>query len=93
MVSLTAKSLGDCASDAGGDFEWGEVGCRITHSKYRRDYCFLCGEPIRVALDMIGLPNSCSFCQPDYRGTPGVAEAERMFWIRQYLDEAEVISA
>lgn len=92
MVSLTAKSLGDCASDAGGVSDWDQVGCRIPHSKYKRDYCFLCGEPIRVALTMIGRPNSCSFCQPAYRGTPGVVEAERMFWIRQSLDEVEVMS-
>lgn len=73
--------------------DWGPVGSRIQHSKYRRDYCFLCGEPIRVSLDMIGLPNSCSFCQPAYRGTPGVAGAERMFWIRESWEEVEVISA
>lgn len=77
---------------ANGLSNWGQVGSRIPHSIYRRDYCFLCGEPIRVEEDMIGHPNSCSFCQPAYRGTTGVAEAERLFWIRQTWDEAEVIS-
>lgn len=89
MVSISAHS----AIDVVGVSEWGPVGCWIPNSKYRRDYCYLCGEPIRVALNMIGLPNSCSFCQPAYRGTPGVPEAERLFWIKQYLDEVEVISA
>lgn len=87
-----AISSADCVLIVGGVSNWGQVGSRIPHSKYRRDYCFLCGEPIRVALNMIGAPNACSFCQSAYRGSPGVAEAERLFWIKESLEEIEVIS-
>ena len=72
---------------------WGRVGSRIPSSRFFRDYCYMpgCREPIRVPKEMVGHPNSCSFCQPAFRGTPGVAEAKRMFWIKQSLDEVEVI--
>ena len=92
MVSLTAKSSGEGVSNVVGRFDWGEVGSPIKDSIYFRDYCYLCDEPIRVPLEKLGFPNACSFCQPDYRGISGVAEAKRLFWIRQYLDEVEVIS-
>lgn len=77
--------------DVNGRFDYGEVGSPVWDSKYYRDYCYLCNEPIRVSLDKLGFPNACSFCQPAYRGSPGVAEAKRLFWIKQYLDEVEVI--
>ena len=93
LVSLTAKSSGDYVGIADGASNWGKVGSIIPQSKYRRDYCFICGEPIRVSPTMIGFPNSCSFCQLAYRGSPGVTEAERMFWIRETWELAEVISA
>lgn len=99
LVSQKAKSSGDCVLAADGRFDYivelyGEVGSPISGSIYFRDYCFICEiEPIRVPLCMIGFPNACSFCQPAYRGTQGVTEAERMFWIKQTWDEAEVISA
>ena len=94
MVSISEHS----AIDAFGPSDYlisnyGEVGSPIKGSKYVRDYCFICFEPIRVPLEQIGLPNSCSFCQPAYRGMAGVTEAERMFWIRETWREVEVISA
>lgn len=92
MVSFSEP----CVINADGLAQWGEVGTRVKDSIFFRDYCYLCGEPIRVPPKMIGFPNACSFCRPDYRGTPGVTESERIFWIRQYLEhslEIEVISA
>jgi len=93
-----AKSSGGTALSVDGhsDFlisNYGEVGSPIKNSRYARDYCFICGEPIRVPLTQIGCPNACSFCQPAYRGMAGVTEAERMFWIRETWREVEVISA
>lgn len=90
----TAKSSVDVVLNADGHFDWGQVGSPIPGSIYYRDYCFICQiEPIRVPRCMIGYPNACSFCQPAYQGKPGVAEAERMFWIKQFLEEVEVLSA
>jgi hypothetical protein len=77
--------------DVVGLSEYGEIGSRIHNSKFRRDYCFICGEPIRVSLNMIGKPNSCSFCQPAYRSSPGITEVERMFWIEESLFEVDII--
>ena len=87
MISFSEHTV----NNVNGLADWGEVGSRVPQSKYRRDYCFLCGEPIRVSLNMIGSPNACSFCQPAFRGSPGVDEGERLFWIKQTLDEVEVI--
>lgn len=81
-----------CARDADGVAQWGEVGSPIIGSRFVRDYCYICNEPIRVPREQISYPNACSFCQPAYRGSPGVSEAERLFWIRQNLEENEVIS-
>lgn len=93
MVTITAKSSVDCALIVDGDFDYGEVGDKIEDSRYFRAYCYLCDEPIRVQVNMIGYPNACSVCRPAYRGTPGVTLAERNFWLEQYyIDEAEVIS-
>lgn len=80
--------------DANGRFDYGEVGSPVKNSRFFRDYCYMpgCHEPIRVSLDQLEFPNACSFCRPAYRGTPGVAEAERLFWIRESLEEIEVIS-
>jgi len=60
--------------------EYGDIGESVENSIYVRDYCFMCDEPIRVPMEQIGKPNSCSFCQPALRGRPGVAEFERVFW-------------
>jgi len=91
MVSFSEP----CVINADGLAQWGKVGSPILGSRFFRDYCYMsgCGEPIRVPLEMIGFPNACSFCRPAYRGTLGIAEAERIFWIKQYLDEVEVMSA
>jgi hypothetical protein len=88
----------ECVSDVDGHSDlsrvdcFGEVGAKIEDSRYVRDYCFICDEPIRVPRRMLGLPNGCSRCQPAYRGSPGVADAERNFWLEQY-EMAELISA
>jgi len=98
LVSRIDTFSVDCVLPADGAFDslreiYGEVGSPIQGSIYFRDYCFICGvEPIRVPLCMIGFPNACSFCGPAYRGSPGVAEAERLFWIKHSWDGAEVIS-
>ena len=102
LVMRTAESSVVCVTSAVGhsgllslgsqeDADYGEVGTPVEDSRYCRDYCYLCSEPIRVPLSMLGLPNACSGCQPDYRGKPGVVEAERNFWSEQY-ELAEVIS-
>lgn len=96
MVMITENSTADCVSLAVGLLElaqvncYGEVGTPVEDSQYFRAYCYLCGEPIRVPRKMLGFPNSCSGCQPAYRGKPGVNEAERNFWFEQYyLDMAD----
>jgi len=88
MVSISAQS----AFGVNGRSKWGKVGSPIIGSRYVRDYCFLCFEPIRVPKDRLGKPNSCSFCQTAYRGYQGIAEAERIFWIRNTFDKTEVIN-
>jgi len=74
---------------------YGEVGSPIKNSRFFRDYCYMpgCNEPIRVPRDNLGYPNVCSFCQPAYRGSPGVTEAERLFWIRETWELVEILSA
>ena len=78
---MAGKSSERCVLGVDGDSDYGEMGSCVADSIYVRDYCYLCGEPIRVSSNMMGFPNACSRCQPSYRGTPGVAEAERLFWI------------
>jgi hypothetical protein len=43
------------------------VGTKIEGSQYVRDYCFMCGEPIRVSAKNILWPNACSVCRPEPR--------------------------
>ena len=59
--------------------EYGEVGSAIKGSQYVRDYCFTCGDPIRVARKRIGRKNSCSDCEAFYRGAFLYTEIERRF--------------
>jgi hypothetical protein len=92
LATLAEKSSGGFALIADGLFDYGEKGSSVPNSIYFRDFCYICDEPIRVPLDMIGLPNACSGCRPSMRGAPGVAEAERLFWIHETWDGAEVIS-
>lgn len=97
MVTITENSSAVCVLLAGGRLDllaadcYGEAGTPVEDSQYFRAYCYLCSEPIRVPLSMLGFPNACSGCQPDYRGKPGVVEAERNFWSEQY-ELAEVLS-
>ena len=97
MVTITAESSVACVIPVAGRLEfatvgrYGEIGVAVDDSQYFRDYCYMCGEPIRVPRQMLGLPNACSICQPDYRGKPGVIESERNFWLEQY-ELAEVMS-
>lgn len=94
MVTITAKSTELCVSLVGGVSNFGKAGTPVEDSQYYRAYCYICGEPIRVSRRMLSFPNACSMCQPDYRGRPGVNEAERNFWFEQYYaDMAEVLNS
>ena len=68
--------------------DYGEAGEKIEGSVYFRAFCYLCSEPIRVPRRMLSFPNTCSGCIPDYRGKPGVIEAERSFYFEQFLLDA-----
>lgn len=80
----------DCVLGVDSASGWEEVGSKVPDSKYFRDYCGLCGMPIRVPKDRIGKFNACSFCQPAYRGVPGVSLYEQEWWLEQ-LNQAELI--
>lgn len=83
MVSISAESV----STADLHSEYGEVGLKVPNSKYFRDYCGLCGTVIRVPKDRVGKFNSCSFCEPAYRGVPSVPLYERE-WLQELLNQA-----
>ena len=83
---MAGKSSERCVLGVTGDSDYGEIGSCVTDSIYVRDYCYLCDEPIRVPSTMIGFLNACSRCRPCYRGSPGVVEAERLFWIEMLLE-------
>lgn len=70
------STLVDSVSDADSHSQWGEIGEPIEGSIYLRDYCLVCGQPIRVEPEMIGKPNSCQECDHRYRGRPGVSTYE-----------------
>ena len=93
LVKRRGKSSGVSVLIAVGVSKWGEVGSRVPNSKYFRDYCYICSEPIRVPIEKIGYPNPCSGCIDFYRGTPAIPEALRDYYIKDSWEGAEVISA
>lgn len=56
--------------------KWGAVGSAIPGSRYYRDYCTRCSEPMRVEEDRVGDEHFCSECDPPHMGvgnaTPGM---------------------
>lgn len=92
MITMAKSSVGCVGLAVGvlGSLEvdyYGEPGAPIEDSVFVRAYCYLCNEPIRVPRRMIGFPNACSVCNPNYRGRPGVVEAERNFWFEQFYQD------
>lgn len=61
-----------------------EKGSKIRGSKYYRDFCFVCGDAIRVPKRKLRVPNACNFCEPAYQGIPGIAEAVRSWYIERF---------
>lgn len=59
-------------------------GCRVPGSKYYRDYCYVCGEPIRVPKRKLKYLNACSGCMAEYRGRPGVADSVVNWFIERF---------
>jgi len=86
--------MGACVLLADGVSKWGKVGSPIIGSRFVRDYCYMpgCHEPIRVPKTDIGKANACSSCQSLFRGHQGIAEADRIFWIKNTLEKTEVIN-
>jgi len=44
-----------------------KFGEQISGSKFYRDFCPYCKEPIRVAYDNLGIGIHCSECSPDIK--------------------------
>jgi len=75
-----------CVSDADFLSRWGKLGEPVKNSRFVRDKCLVCDEPIRVARQDFGKPNCCSGCQPCYRGRPGMSTYEA-YQTLQYIYE------
>jgi len=57
-------------------------GEKIPNSKYYRDFCFVCGEAMRVEKFKLKHNNPCQVCcKFAFRDNPGVRQAERQWLI------------
>lgn len=63
-----------------------ERGKPVPGSRYYRDYCYICHEPIRVTKRNLRVPNACSGCMADYRGRPGISAAVVNWFIERFGD-------
>jgi hypothetical protein len=54
-----------------------DVGAPIPGSRFVRDFCANCGEPMRICPDRVGEENYCSECEPPAPAHIGLCKRQR----------------